>query len=556
MMRQISGVPLVFHSRLMRYKWSNGNEWNGAGSENDVNSVGMVSGIMGELSLLLPESLSPQIQRHLSHAAFAVAYDLSLIPIPQPSRATFQDGRLTIYHNFNESGHVLVPWKVNEKACRVLESASLCSHFHPYRLLVELARGELHQLREFVEDWTGIGVQLPESFHHSLREATRLFIAALTADEHHRQDQLSAVVLEQCSHLSDQLVREFSQQILEARLQQQGRLHTRLSAQTKEPWGPTQSFYLQSCNAAHLAVSWRQVEPAEGRWCWETWDHVLAEALEAAVPITAGPLIDLSREALPEWLLVHQGDWPVLAALMCDYVESVIQRYRHAIRRWIVISGFNLADPLGLEDDQRLRLAHRLLLAATHADPELEMGIRIAQPWGDYLSTQSSGLSPLVFVDDLLRSGLTLATLDLEIRFGPLPRASWPRDLLDLVRLLELYAIFGIPLSVTLAVPAHGPLAPETLASSQLPLTCLQLESPEDPTHPAEWGTALTSVALALPSVQAVTWESWRESAPPSFSSCGKESSAGSSFLGLLDGQNQPHPLWQRWCQLRSRYLQ
>jgi hypothetical protein len=520
---------------------------------------------MGELSLLLPELLPPQIQRHLSHAAFAVAYDLSLIPIPQPSRATLHDGRLILQHNFDESGHVLVPWKVNEKGCRVLESASLCSHFHPYRLLLELARGELHQLRQYVQDWTTIGLELPESFHHGLQETTRLFITALSAEEHHQQDQLSVRVLERCSHLSDELVREFSQQLLEIRLQQQGRLQTRLAAQTKEPWGPTQSSYLQSCNATHLAVRWRQVEPAEGRWHWEAWDSVLEEALQIALPMTAGPLIDLSLEALPEWLLVHRGDWSTLAALMCDYVESVIQRYRHTIRRWTIISGFNLADPLGLEDDQRLRLAHRLLLAATQADPESEIGIRIAQPWGDYLSTQGSGLSPLVFVDDLLRSGLIPATLDLEIRFGPLPRASWPRDLLDLVRLLELYAIFGIPLSVTLAMPGHGPSALENLASSHLS-SCLQLDSPEDPNQQldspedpnqqADWGVALTSVALALPSVQAVTWETWKESAPPSFSSCGNESSAGSSFLGLLDGQNQPHPLWQQWCQLRNRYLQ
>jgi hypothetical protein len=503
----------------------------------------MVSGIMGELSLLLPESLPPQAQAQLSQAAFAVAYDLSLIPLPLPSRAILHDGCLKLLHNFDESGHVLLPWKVNEKDCRVVESASLCHRLHPYRLLLELARGELHQLRQHVEDWTAIGVQLPASFLHSLQETTRLFVAALSVEEHHQQDQLSAIVLEQCSRLSDQLVREFTQQMLETRLQEDGRLLTRLSAQTLEPWGPTQGSYLQSCNAAHLAVSWRQVEPAEGRWQWEAWDRVLAEALELAIPVTAGPLIDLSLEALPEWLLVHRGDGSTLAALMCDYVESVIQRYRHAIRRWIVISGFNVADPLGLEDDQRLRLAQRLLLAAAQVDPHLELGIRIAQPWGDYLSVRSSAISPLVFADDLLRGGLPLATVDLEIRFGPLPRASWPRDLLDTVRLLDLYAILGVPLSVTFALPANLPSAPETPAP-QLP-PCPLFSSPWGPLQQADWGSALTALALSLPAVQAVTWENWRDSAASAL-----------SHLGLLDAQNQPHPLWQHWCQLRSQYLQ
>jgi hypothetical protein len=496
---------------------------------------------MGELSLLLPQSLPPQAQAILSHAAFAVSYDLSLIPIPLPSRAVLQDGCLKLQHNFQESGHVLVPWKMAEGDCRVLESASLCSRLHPYRLLLELARGELHQLRQHTEDWTAIGVQLPESFYRSLRNATRLFVSALGAEEK-QQDQLSAAVLEQCSQLSDELVRQFTQQMLETRLAEEGRLATRLAAQTAEPWGVTLAEYPRGCNAAHLAVRWRQVEPAEGRWNWEVWDRVLHEAETAGLPITAGPLIDLSLDALPEWLLVHRDDWPTLAALMCDYVESAIQRYRSSIRRWIVLAGFNLADPLGLEEEERLRLAHRLLRAAQQVDPELEIGIRLAQPWGDYLSLYPSAISPLVFADELLRGGLQVAALDLEIRFGPLPRASWPRDLLDTFRLFGLYGVLGIPLSVTLGIPAALPnAAPAESAPTSI---CSQIGSDWGPSQQAEWGAALTALALSLPTVQAVTWESWQESPTPDFPP-----------VGLLDARGQPQPLWQQWCQLRRRYL-
>jgi hypothetical protein len=498
---------------------------------------------MGELSLLLPQSLPPQAQAVLSHTAFAVSYDLSLIPIPLPSRAVLQDGCLKLQHNFQESGHILVPWKVSEGDCRVLESASLCSRLPPYRLLLELARGELHQLRQHVEDWTAIGVQLPDQFFRSLQNATRLFVSALSAEEGQQQDQLSTAVLEQCSQLSDALVREFTHQMLETRLEEEGRLSTRLAAQTAEPWGTTLADYQRSCTAAHLAVRWRQVEPAEGRWNWEVWDRVLHEAETAGLPITAGPLIDLSLDALPEWLLVHRDDWPTLAALMCDYVETAIQRYRSSIRRWIVLAGFNLVDPLGLEEEQRLRLAHRLLRAAQQVDPDLEIGIRLAQPWGDYLSMQPSAISPLVFAEDLLRGGLQLATLDLEIRFGPLPRASWPRDLLDTVRLLGLYSILGLPLSVTLALPAVLPHAPP--ADSPQASLCSWIGSAWGPSQQAKWGAAWTALALSLPTVHAVTWESWQESPTAAFPP-----------VGLLDARGQPQPLWQQWCQLRRRYLQ
>lgn len=497
---------------------------------------------MGQVSLLLPQPLPPPVRAALERATFAVAYDLSLLPVPLPSRAVVDDGRLCLFHDLSESGHVLVPWLITDKGCRIVESASLCNRNKPYRLLVELARGELHQLRQHVEEWTAIGLELPQDFTRALRDVTRLFIAALSEEDAAVQDRTASVVLEQCGRLSDQLVREFTSQMFETRIQEEGRLSTRLAAQIAEPWGTSRSEYMETCNAVHLNVSWRQVEEIEGQCRWQVWDQLLTEASQAAVPITVGPLVDLSVHALPEWLLAHRGDLPTLAALMCDYVETVIQRYRSIVRRWIIAAGLNVADPLGLDDDQRLRLAQRLLTAALQVDPELEVGLRLAQPWGDYLCDKDSTISPLMFADDLLRSGLSLAIVDLEVRFGPMPRASLARDLLDTVRMLGLYEILGVPLAVTLALPAslEKPTKDQT-ASTLCPLF-LANWGPKDQ---AEWGAALTALALCLPHVQAVTWESWTDRPAPAFPS-----------IGLLDAEGCPRPLFHHWRQLRSRFLQ
>src|SRR4029450_1997580 len=112
---------------------------------------------------------------------------------------------------------------------------------------------------------------------------------------------------------------------------------------------------------------------------------------------------------------------PTLAAFMCDFLETVIGRYKDVVRRWVVCAGFNQTDALGLDDDDRLRLAFRLFEAAAQVDPNLELVLSVAQPWGDYLVNENQTVSPLTFPDDLIRAGLRVSAVELEIRSGVSP---------------------------------------------------------------------------------------------------------------------------------------
>ena len=111
---------------------------------------------------------------------------------------------------------------------------------------------------------------------------------------------------------------------------------------------------------------------------------------------------------------------------------------------------------LGLNEDELLWLTVRLAEAAKQIDPGLELSIGIAQPWGEYMALQERTHSPFIFADTLIRSGLQLAALDLELVMGVTPRGSYCRDLLEASRLLDLYALLGVPLRVTLGYPGGG----------------------------------------------------------------------------------------------------
>ena len=208
-----------------------------------------------------------------------------------------------------------------------------------------------------------------------------------------------------------------------------------------------------------------------------------------------------------------EGDLPTLAAFMCDFLETVIGRYKGDIRRWVVCAGFNQTDALGLDDDDRLRLAFRLFEAAAQIDPNLELVLSVAQPWGDYLVNENQTISPLTFPDDMIRAGLQVSAVELEIRDGIVPRGSLPRDLLDTSRVLNLFGLLGVPIEVVLSLPSSNEADPQAAVHGQsvwLPAYRAGL-SPEGQ---AEWGASFAALALCTPHVRAVTWDHWSDAEP------------------------------------------
>ena len=62
---------------------------------------------------------------------------------------------------------------------RDVATTTLRESDQPYRLLVELARGKLNQVRVQTAEWEGIGLRLPKGFQESLNEVTTEFARAL-----------------------------------------------------------------------------------------------------------------------------------------------------------------------------------------------------------------------------------------------------------------------------------------------------------------------------------------------------------------------------------------
>ncbi len=495
---------------------------------------------MGSMAFVLPSRMPAEAESLLPLACLASGYDLT----PAATSVRIEDPRLIVSRSIAESGHLVVPWPVGASGAIVCMTSTLREGVGEYSFLNELARGKLNQVRMHAAEWAGKGLETSPEFERSLADLTRRFGAALLDGPSPDSEAGVAQVLEGAFALADRLVHQYVEQLFDSRQEEEGRLSTWLTARfSSPPTGDLLDRYRRSFNAARIAVRWRDVEPVEGEYHWVEFDKAIAVAEAARLPICIGPLIDLGPGFLPDWLGRWRGDLPTVAAFMCDYVETLLARYQHRADRWVVCAGFNHADRLGLNDDDRLRLAARLFEAAGEADGNLDLVVGITQPWGDYLVQEEQTISPFAFADDLIRAGLRVAAIEVDLRAGSRPRAGWPRDRLDTSRLLELYGKLGLPVDVLLSYPSSGEEDVSALAHEE------QLWRPTWRDGPglepqAAWGGAFASLALCNPLVRAVTWDSWSD-ADPHLTPSG----------GLVGATGADKPLLAHLAELRAARL-
>lgn len=496
---------------------------------------------MGSMAFVLPASLPPAAESLLAQASFAAGYDQT----PSPTTVRIENGLLHLSREADESGYLFLPWSVGPFGAVVTTTSTLRERPEPYRLLLELARGKLNQLRTQTSEWQGLGLETPEDFDRELTAITSLFARAAMDQSTDEGDAAAADVLARSYQAADRLAHVYIEQMFGTRLDEEGKLPSRLAARYMSAPAPAASEdYRRAFNSARIGLRWRDVEPVESTYNWATLDLAVENARLAGLPITLGPVIDLAPGMTPQWADGWKGDLQTQAAFMCDFLETLIARYKDHVRRWVVCAGFNHADGAGLSDDERLRLMQRLFESALQIDPQLDLVLSVAQPWGDYLSHEDQTISPLSFADDLVRTGLRVSGVELEIRGGTKPRGSLPRDLLDASKLIDMFSLLGLPIEVLLSQPASS--APDFASRDhEEGLWDPAWRGGPSPEGQAEWGASFAAMALCKHEVRAVTWDHW--------------SDADSHIVptgGLITTAGTSNPLLSRFEGLRSKLLE
>jgi hypothetical protein len=498
---------------------------------------------MGTMTFQIPAQLPSEAVRDLERTCLAGGPD----NMPYPTELHFSGNTLLLTRDVDDSGHLLAPWPIEGFGQLMGSSATLTERPTPYHLLVELARGKVNQVRCQAADWQSGGVHLPDDLLARIHEASLTFGRAVCSDDPRATESLAQRALVLGYQAGLDLASAYRTQTFQMRHQYQGQserldtiLSTRLtSAATEEPLA---SRLRDSFNRVTLPLAWHAVEGDETVYRWDEFDRLLVWAEANEFDVTAGPLIDFSSSQLPAWLWLWERDVPSTATFMCRFVEAAVRRYRSRIRRWHLTAASNWASVLSLSEDELMGLTFRLGETARQVDPSLELIIGVSQPWGEYMAVQERTYSPFIFADNLIRSGLNLSALDVEVVMGVTSRGSYCRDQLELSRLLDLYALLGVPLQVTLGYPAVGTLDP--LADPELATGAGFWRRPVSTEVQAEWAEQFGSLALSKQYVQAVHWVHFTDSEPHIFPWC-----------GLVDAQGKPRPALAALEGLRQRHL-
>jgi len=495
---------------------------------------------MGTMTFHLPASLPADAARELKRTCMAGGPD----NMPWQTGLQFTPGQLSISRVVEESGYLVVPWAIDGRGLLMGTSATLIERPRPYNLLVELARGKVNQVRCQASDWRVGGLVVSPELEQRLRAAGLAFAHAVAGVPPEEASQQAQIALDLAYQTAQHLVSAYVTQVFHVRHQRQAQLDSTLACRLGKTVPPPNlaAQLTAAFNSVCLPISWGLVESEEATYRWDECDALVDWATKQKLEIFAGPLIDFSSAQLPAWLWQWERDLPGIASFMCKFVETAMRRYRNRIRRWQLTAASNCANILSLAEDDLLGLTYRLAESALHVDQSLELTVGISQPWGEYLALSESTHSPFLFADTLIRAGLKLSGLDIELVMGVTPRGSFCRDLLEISRLLDLYALLGVPLYVTLGYPssANG----DADADPDLRVEGGRWGNGFTAEMQAAWAAQAAPLVLCKPYVQGVQWTHFRDAEPHQFPHC-----------GLADRRDNLKPALQKIRELRETHL-
>lgn len=497
------------------------------------------SPLMGTMTFLLPAGITGNAARELERACVAGGAD----NMPWPTRVQVEGNRLTVQRDVDESGYLSIPWEINGAGRLMGTTATLMERLDPYQLQVELARGKVNQVRNQASEWQAGGLPIPGNLDDLIRETNRAFSLAATEANDQADNPHAREALVHSYKAAEQLTQVYIDQVFRVRHQRDLQLNTALGCRLAGlPSTTTAPVLAESLNSVALPFNWSQIEPNQGGFCWDTTDAILDWAESQGLSVTGGPLIDFAAAHLPDWLWLWERDPNSLAKFMANYVTTALKRYRRRIRRWQLTGASNCASILSLGEEELLWITVKLAQVARQLDSALELVVGIAQPWGEYMALDDRTQSPFFFADTLIRSDLNLAAIDIELVMGVSPRGSYCRDLLETSRLLDMYAILGVPLRITLGYPAAA--SSDSKADPELRVQAGRWRGEFSAAVQADWASAFASLAVCKPQVQAVHWVHWSDADSHLFPHC-----------GLLDARGEPRAALSKLRNLRQQHL-
>lgn len=457
---------------------------------------------MGLIHLRFPDHMQ------FDGALPASIHVLGMDGIAGPCRISREGQRITIARNRDESGHVYLAWPTDEWGELVLATGTLPESDHEYPVATELARGTANRLRNQISIWEEGGLEIPAEVMELADRASQLLASSIL----HRDGESSGLSAIRSIELAVRgiflLAGTFSRQILPLRLQ-----------------GNNRPF-------------WMGVQSSDGadrEWVNQHFDLVFTQAPVAStvaepIPLVIGPLVDMAPGGLPEEIRALEGFESRLAGLLRSGRQRLEGLDVRNVRMIHAVAGLNGTGHRHMGYSQQLQATLDLLQLCEEIAGKTPVLISFDNPWGERLARSVGGTHPLQIADSLLRRGVRISALGLEINLDFNHRGSLCRDPLQWLEMLDLWGQLGLPLVVMLRAPTGIDSDCEGVRPSMTDrqrLVYLQTILP---------------LILCRPSVQGLVWQELRD----------READSLFPGAGLLGPDRGPKPISDLLDRLRE----
>lgn len=447
-----------------------------------------------------------------------------------PTQVEFDGQCLTCRRAYSDSGKVSVPWPVEGFGRPVITTTSLREREQTYFLPLELARGKLSQVRDQAAVWEMSRMAIPTDFVDLQKRAFQaLAHASATQDDLDTCSRAAQRSMEFGCQAADLLTGAYVLQRM-ASIRRSSQHAPNLFGSTIDASALNSSvskLFFDTFNTACVPIRWSEIEREEGNYNWSLIDKLLALCSQNRVIVRGGPLISLDQGGMPDWLRPWSSDFLNLISFVCDFVDTTVSRYTGRVRIWEISSAGNVGGVFKLNEEQCLSLTARTLEAGVRTDSDSQFFIRIEQPWGEYQRDGQHQLSPFQFVDALVRSNLGLSGVSLDLNIGYGQRACFPRDVLSISRLIDMWSLLGLQIHVHLACPSAATVDPLADPDFSVRQNTIPGEWTQD--SQASWIQQVVPLLMAKPAVTGVFLRQFSDSMPHRL-----------PHAGLLDSQMRP----------------
>ncbi len=395
---------------------------------------------MGDLRFKVPDAdkIDPRV--------WDTAYISGMEGIPWFCRRRLEGDQFSIGRDIEESGKLNIVWPTKPLGNVCLSTTSLRIVDQPYSLITELARGTVFRMKNQCSEWQRIGLKLPTEFFPLSERSLHDFLQAITIrDNPTKQAKHAQAAIDAATEANVMLCDAYSSQVLEIRLQNEGRFSTLLGSRLQPDLDiATLGPGLKTAfNVVSIDADLNSVESSSGKPDYSTSDRQIEWAQQNGQRVCVGPLVNFRPGGLPRWMVLLNEGFETVMRVACEHAQRTVERYRGRVHLWNCAAGLNTPGEMPWSDEEVLRMSVSLIETVRKADERTPVILTIDQPWSEYLGKERDGISPLHFADALIRADLGLSGLALQMDFDAWPEGTMPRDPVDISRLIDRWGLLG-----------------------------------------------------------------------------------------------------------------